>query len=490
MQSLIMRAHRRQFVVGPECLRAHPDWCCAWLNDSTWLSHCPTLRVTQCKDRQGATWILLGLAIATLEAQPTPKTQITQTATAEVPELYSSWAGRWVLVGRQIHMDASGLLGCFYGTDGRDRTWVSSSPALLTDLLFPDLAPIPDNRVLQYEVGISWFTPPCSRLSGIQRLLPSQVIDLSSGALYPRPLMPAIERDRSYGEAVALIKQSLLTTIKRVATLTDALWLGLTAGYDSRLMLALSHHAGVDMQPFTRISARTSVGDRTLPPKLAQDCGYSHAFFNQRQYFPERQRLVLVHSANHVSAGDAEPFVQGIRDGMEGISFGGHGFAVASGFAGLRQLPATFDNAAIGARQIAALFHEPLTSSAVTGLQAWLEWVQQHPQANLDWRDRFFIEQRQAGWLSAKEQLYDLMPVERFPILNASRNYAILLGVPESQRLDSVIQAEIIHQIAPSLMQHPFNPKDSELGLWSIITGTSLDAPSYLFKKVKRRLQG
>ena len=196
-------------------------------------------------------------------------------------------------------------------------------------------------------------------------------------------------------------------------------------------MLALCSHASVDVLPFTRISARTAVADRLLPPQLARDCGYAHTIMRHRQYFPDRAALVVEHSAGHVSPGDAEPFISGIRDGMEGISFGGHGFAVASGFSNLRLLPATVDDARVGAEQIARLFQEPLSSTAALGLQEWLEWVLDHPQEHLDWRDRFFIEQRQAGWLGAKEQLYDLGRLERFPILNSALNYSLLLGVPE-----------------------------------------------------------
>lgn len=487
----MMRPHRRQFVIGPTPFCPNEDWCCQQIAPAIWLSYCPVLRVIDAKDSDGKPWALLGLAIATLAIDPEPSTQISRVPSSEVPDLYASWAGRWVLVGNgQVHMDASGLLGCFYGRDSHGQLWVSSSPALLAATLFPDEPPVPDIRVLQYEVGISWFTPPRSRLSGIQRLLPSQVLDLNHQDIRPRPLMPAIECGRPPEAAIALIKQSLLTAIKNLAEVSTTLWLGLTAGYDSRLMLALSHRAGVTIKPFTRISARTAVADRLLPSKLARECGYSHIVMGRRQYFPERRQLVLEHNANHVSEGDANPFIKGIRDGMEGISFGGHGFAVASGFALLRQLPDKFDDVELGAKQIAELFRESTDSSATTGLQEWLEWVKKNPQVNLDWRDRFFIEQRQAGWLSAKEQLYDLTPLERFPILNAARNYAILLGVPESQRLDSVMQAKIIGQIAPALLKYPFNPKDSELGLWPIIRGTGSDAPAYLFKKVMRKLQG
>ncbi|MGK7910097.1 MAG: hypothetical protein AB4050_01235 [Synechococcus sp.] len=484
-----MKPHRRQYVVGPEPFNAYPDWNCHQLDEKMWLSHCPSLRVQLTTDSDGTSWALLGLAVETTATQPSPAEQIQQTSSDRISDLYSSWAGRWVLLGsEQVHMDASGLLGCLFGRTNSADFWASSSPTLLNHLLFGDGPPLPDRRELHYQVGISWFTPPRTKLPGITRLLPSQVLNLRQQEVVARPLMPDIERDWSEDDAIAEISTRLVTTVKRLASFHQPLWLGLTAGYDSRLMLALCAHASVDVLPFTRISARTAVADRLLPPQLARDCGYTHTIMRHREFSSERAALVIKHSAGHVSPGDADPFINGIRDEMEGISFGGHGFAVASGFSNLRLLPSSVTGAEVGAEQLARLFQEPLSSSAVIGLQEWLEWVLKHPQEHLDWRDRFFIEQRQAGWLAAKEQLYDLGRLERFPILNSALNYSLLLSFPEAARLGSRIQEKIIHRIAPTLSQYPFNQKDSDIGLVKLLIATSGDAPYYLFRKLKYRL--
>lgn len=81
-----------------------------------------------------------------------------------------------------------------------------------------------------------------------------------------------------------------------------------------------------------------SVADHLLPPKLAHECGYEHIFLRGCKVNSDCKRLVTEHSAGHVSDGDAEPFVQGVRDDLKGVSFGGHGFAIASGFANLQHL--------------------------------------------------------------------------------------------------------------------------------------------------------
>ena len=481
-----MQPHRRQFVIGPEAVRVTAHWCCRQLAPDTWLSHCPHLRAGWTEDADGAVWGLLGLAVETLEERASPLAEIARTPGAQVPALTPSWAGRWVLVGRgQVHMDASGLLGCFYSR-ANQQMWVSSSP-VLAQRGVPDGQPEIDPRPLRYEVGISWYTPPRSRFAGIHRLLPSQVIDLNNQSVQPRPLMPPIECDRPYEETVELLQSGLVTALRRLPEAGSKLWLGLTAGYDSRLMLALSRSAGIDVMPFTRIAARMSVGDRLLPPELARECGYDHVFISGSRD-RERQPLVAQHTAGNVSDGDAEPFIQGVRDGLNGISFGGHGFSVASGFASLRLLPTTVNDAEMGSKQIAKVFQEPTHSTATAGLQEWLEWVLEHPQENLDWRDRFFIEQRQAGWLSSKEQLYDLNQLERFPILNSARTTALLLGLKEEQRLGSLVQADIIRRVCPALLNYPFNPDDRYFGFQAAFS-KSLDLPQYLYGKAVSKLR-
>ena len=488
--SLNLHAHRSQFMIGPQTVVPQNYWLSHSLGSGLWLSHCPTLRVQLCNDADGSIWWLLGLAVSISKEEESPGAAIARTPTAEVPTLYSEWAGRWVLLGQnQLHLDASGLLGCFYGVDSQQNCWISSSPALLVSLLYPNGSPEADSRTLVYEQGISWFTPPRSRFFRIRRVLPSQTLQLSTGQVSPRPLMPPIEPNRSYEENLYRLKANLGTTLKNLAALGEPLWLGLTAGYDSRLMLALCCHTGIDVTLFTRISPRTTLADRVLPSKLAQTCGFPHNIIRSTRYFPERRSLVDIHTAGHVSEGDVEPFIKGIRDGMEGISFGGHGFAVASGFSSLRSLPEQMGSSEIAARQIAQVLREPETSTALAGLKEWLDWVYQYPQEHLDWRDRIFIEQRQAGWLSSKEQVYDLTPLQRFPILNASSNYTVLLSFPEQERLNSLLQKELISRIMPQLLNYPFNPKDSQFGFWTVITTLAGDAPGYLYRKMRSRMQ-
>jgi hypothetical protein len=381
-------------------------------------------------------------------------------------------------------MDASGLLGCFYGTTRDGQVWISSSPALLADILSPKA----DSRQLYYQRGLSWFTPPLSRFVDISRLLPSQVIKLKDGSFQPRPLLPPINPDLDYQEALELLSQSMITALRRLYQKQSKVWLGLSAGVDSRLVLAMAYRGGVNIAPFTRIAARMSVADRILPATLAKKLGYQHIFLHGRNSQAKRQHLVTEHSAGHVSQGDALPFLQSVRDSLEGISVGGWCMEVGKAL-WRNSLPNTIDDTEICTQQIAQTYGEPLNSSAIAGIRQWLEWVKQTPQAHMDWRDRFYIEQRLAGWQSSKEQLYDLSNIQRIPIVNAARTYALMLSIAENRRLNGKYQLDLISQAVPHLSCYPCNPSDKYFGrLRAIIIKSSYD-PLYIPRIVARKLR-
>ena len=482
MNRSLPKPHRRQFVIGSSPYIANENWQSDRLSQNSWLSYCQDLRICRATDLDGIEWTLLGMAMETT-AKIEPQEAIAKLSTTEVSDRYSSWAGRWLLIGdRQIHLDANGLLGCFYGELAGDL-WLSSSLVLLAQILDTDLK---DDRTLVYGRGMAWYTPPRSGFRQLKRLLASQKIDFITGEISPRPLMPPIDRDRSYQKTITLVEDALVTALQNLGR-QQPLYLGLTGGYDSRLMLAIAVKAGIKFTTFTRVAQRMSFADRILPPKLARQCGIPHVLLRNKppQEQQPRKQLVRQHAGNNVSDGDAEPFVTGVRDKLSGISFGGHGFAIASGFHTLRQLPATFTPNE-GAVQIAQLFDEPADSSAVIGMREWLSWVQQHPQPYLDWRDRFFLEQRQAGWLSSKEQVYDLTDLIRFPILNASRIYCLLLSIPETQRLGSLVQVALLERLAPQLCRYPFNPADEQFNRWLRVAIATRDNPKYLYRKLSK----
>ena len=490
-----MRAHRRQFVIGPEPMPVFDDWIARKLAPTVWISHCPALPAGWQKDRDGTQWCLLGVAVQTLDDRGAPLPEIAQAASPAVSGLRHNWAGRWVLAsGSQLFLDASGLLGCYYGQRGTN-SWISSSPALMHRILSGPDPVDAESPLLHYRSGIDWFPPPRSRFPDIRRLLPSQWISPTEGETGTAALLPPIDPTRPFEEVVGLIGQSLNVTLEQLAASGAPLSLGLTAGADSRAVMAICKAAGINIKSFTRITARMSVADGELPPLLAACCGFSHEWTRSKRVEDRRLQIAFDHSRGNVSRGDMKPFLTGDRDDLDGIAIGGHAFEVFS-YNILSSLPDSIESPDRLAHDIACMFRRDRGAGIldagtviVRGLSEWLQWVLQHPEAHLDWRERFYLEQDNAGWLSSKEQIYDLNRVVRFPLLNAARNYSILLGLPPGMRRHGQIQSELIRRSAPELLDFPINPPDHSFGFRRLIRNKGIHFPSYLGRKLSWHLR-
>ncbi len=451
--------HRRQFIICPKEIKTAPGWKHLSVSDKHVLSYCPELSVINARDQEGTNWALLGTAVDSLPNRA-PSQSIAECRTDQVPLISQNWAGRWLLISpTTIHTDASALLGCAYATTEDGSVWASSSVTLLSKQLgFTEKI---DSRQLKYEQGLAWFPPPHTPFKAIKRLLPSQALCLDGDGVRPHSLMPQIQTERPTHDSL----QSILLRLKTImAGLSDhnkgPIWLGLTAGYDSRLMLAIAQQTNTEIQPFTRLTRRMSVADRVMPPTLSRLAGLSHQKMREAPQTHSRQQLLSQHAPNLVSDGDAAPFLSASRADIDGIIIGGHGFAVASGFSNWRDLPDIFPSPNEAANLFAAHLGEPPSSPALCGLHAWFDWASKTEQEHLDWRDRLFLEQRQAGWLAAKEQIYDMDNAIRFPVLNCAALYADILSINPAERLGSKLQQNLIARLSPTLNALPYNPKD------------------------------
>ncbi len=488
-----IRLHRRQYVVGARPHRIGPGWSATVLPSGLVVSHCSELPVTRATDADGITWLLLGLASQTRSDRPDPVAELATSPTAAVGRVIEGWAGRWTLIGNgELHPDATAQLTCHWLIDDDGSVLASSSPAILAELA-PERPDEP--RELVYERGLSWVVPPLGTLAGATRLLPSQRLDLIDRTTRWRRLVvpPAelgltrLDDETAMAAFVDALGQAMLR-----APGDQPRHLGLTAGADSRLVLAAALAAGVDVAPYTRMSARMSVADRVVPPRLAAAVGIEHRRVAGRRAEPDRLRLALAHTGGHVSNGDALPFVEGVRDHFTGIEFGGQGLGV--GKVKERVLPAEIDDPAALAERLADHVGEPVATTNRAALASWLAAVAdhqdgQHPAERVDWRDRFYLEQRLAGWQAAKEQLYDLNRHQRMIPINSARTIGLLLAVDPERRRTGDHRRELIALADERLLDEPFNPPGATFGLAAQLAhGLSVDRAG-LARRVRRRLR-
>src|SRR5215208_5126239 len=327
-----MHLHRRQFVLGPRSCSPMPGWTTTYVPHAGYLSHCPELTVASAKDADGQVWHLLGLAVQTEAGRPDPVDEIRTATRGTIQDLYQTWAGRWALIGAgELHMDASGLLGCFYtlrpsgGT--AEELWVSSSAALLVDVSGVDGTPV---RNLSFGEGIDWFPPPRSRFESIRRLIPSQILVLAHGDVIPRRLFPELPGTFVYDSTLDSLREYLTTALRRASAISGDLWLSLTAGYDSRLLLAAARYAGVSVKTYTQVYPGISQADLTLPPELARAVGVTHSFYSEGTFREEFATMFDEHTAGHSVEMDRRFISHGQFDWCQtgSLMLRGHGFEV------------------------------------------------------------------------------------------------------------------------------------------------------------------
>jgi hypothetical protein len=288
---------------------------------------------------------------------------------------------------------------------------------------------LPQERLV-YQSGMEWFPPPRSGILGISRLLPSQTMDILSGAINPRPLLA-----ENSPASVEELAQPLVNAMRAVGEID----IPLTGGRDSRLVLAAGLAADVDVITHTDFRDGMDYGDLVLPPKLAQIAGVPHYTIRAGRVRDDIVALFDRHCALHS--------VERVRYGLASGRVTDFGRPLASG----------------NVFELGRLYYHSLPADIDQGLKhkpayEWADWIRQHPEA-LDWRDRFYWEQRLGGWASASAQAMDLVTFERFFPANNRRFITGLLSFPEAERRRAAPQQAMLEHLAPELAAIPTNPQ-------------------------------
>lgn len=468
-EATLRTLHRRQFVIGPASVLPDAGWTTRPIDGSLVLSSSASLPVRSAVDASGRVWHLLGTAVQADPDGAPPLDELRGLRDGPVERLYERWAGRWILIGGgAIHPDATASLGCFFRTveEGTAGTWVSSSPALISDLPGVGPAVAIGSPLLAISKGMDWYPPPASRFAGVRRLLPSQILVLS-------PTGPKIERRRllldspgsgDYPNLLDHAERTLRTTMAAYAAEPADLVLPLTGGVDSRLVLAAAIATGADATAYTFDRPGLAGGDRDLPPRLAAAAGLSHSLIGPGPLRPDRRLLWDIHTGHHSIEVDRELYARGYWDVIPrpAISLRGGIFEVARGFYRSRfprALPHTDEEAF---RLIASVFQFDRfhrgSRAHVDGVAEWLVWARSTPEPGVDWRDRLYLEQTVAGWLSSTAQGLDLCAPELAYPANSQRLLSTLLRIDPERRAAAQHHVDLIARMAPQLLRFPINP--------------------------------
>lgn len=464
---------RRQFLLGVGIPRFPAGWNRRPLRDGLELVAHPDLPVTHVDGGERAL-VVLGFVLDPRFPERDDRQVLTDilsctTTTDEVLAAFDTMGGRWAAIhvaGDGVHVfhDPAGLRGVHYRVGVEGGVWCASHPALLARALgLPEDVEtrqrLSDEGV--FRPGANYFWPGAgTSFLGVRRLLPNHLLDLDSGTtrrFWPRGPVRPLGSD----EAADICVRTLTGVISSAAA-RFPLALAMTAGFDSRLLLAASreHAARMSYYTFKRPYMTRRTGDLRVPAALLRDHALAHQVIEVPQRsdsdvaraiystFPQFHQLkadeaTALTMTPPVAAGDWVTVNGNVieigrlsenRQLYRGLPVTPQNLARNAGMAGSE----------VAAREFAAWYDDVREVAADSGINAW---------------DLFYWEHKMGGWLATLRAEFDVVEDGVSPF-NSRALIETVLGVEESLRSapDYPFFRDLIERMWPELLERPINP--------------------------------
>lgn len=262
---------KRQFILAREAVEAQ-GWTSEKLSSGYILSWENHLKVLVSADKIVC---LIGHCWSVVEEGYDVSRALTMSRDAILNE-EKTWSGRYLLIiGDEIYLDASGTLGVFY-----DGEIISSSLSLIfkikgLDVVYPKI---------KHGIALDFVPGEYTECPGVKRLLPSLVLNYTTGMTYSRELLP--DRDfpqLSEAERTELLSKYLVIGLRNMHREfpESKLMLALTGGRDSRTTLVGLALSGLSYETFTLEHGDIDSDDVNLPPVLAKRLGVRHRYIRR-----------------------------------------------------------------------------------------------------------------------------------------------------------------------------------------------------------------
>lgn len=470
--------YRNQFVLGPHWPEALADWKGHEIAGGRWLVAHPELPIARAVQNDRAL-TLIGFMLDPGDPDAGDDrilARLLERCDSLAPLLAATadLGGRWLLVaeyGERAYLitDALGLRHALY-TQEPDAAgpWVMSQAGLAAQLL--GLAPdeqaeaFLDSYVVRAARPEYYWPGTSTPLRGLRHLLPNHYLDLGSGEVkryWPAQPLPSCSPDEA-AERVAALMSGLL----RAAAARFDLVLSITAGIDSRLVLAA---ARAIPGRFSCITVRqTKMADHSadieVPARLLARLGLAHevvrasAGMSADFSWTFKRNVLLAHDPY---GPDAEAILR--RFGRAKVAVTGSGAEVAR--CAFRAKFPLSDWRSITPKQLAWL--EAMSHPyAVRCFSEWLEGAGTPPGLKL--LDLFEWEQGQGNWLAMSQLEFDAAWRDIFTPYNCRALLVTMLGVEERYRRspDYALFRSAAARLWPEVLSEPVNPH-KRTGRWT-----------------------
>jgi hypothetical protein len=331
--------------------------------------------------------------------------------------------------------------------------------------------PIIDNK------GIDWIPLPFSTREGIYKLLPLRTIGPQTGGTAPlRFAAPPLNA----GEEMQAIVSALNTIMTNWAQAGfRERFMALTAGIDTRSVLAAAVAAKIDVEAFTTCFPITMKRDLRLPPRIAARVRVPHTLRRLRAVDASEADARIAAIAEHMDGTHwhrstmymARHAYDLLKDDGQTVAhgnvFGGEGrcfyWTKLSNLRG--EAPPTNPDHILDSFTFRSSWRPEPRELWRRAFQAWIDSLPDPLPLALDWRDRFYLEQRCGGWNSITQAFWDTLDGTTFYPGNCLWMTHLFLRFSPEKRKQGFPQREAIRLLAPELLDIPINPKPSSIRL-------------------------
>jgi hypothetical protein len=352
-----------------------------------------------------------------------------------------------------LYPDACALFPIYFGSTP-EGLLVSSSLALAVQAA----GSVTGLRTVNRK-GLNW-TPVGGDIAGFRRLLRDQRLHIPTGAT--EYIGRAAPPTQTVAEARDKFAASLVELASELRNCAGTVHLAMTAGLDSRTLMAGLVAADVRFECYTQSFKGVDRNDIAVARRLARRVGVKHRVVTPEQRNEAVYRIWCEHTANTYNSDDTFLMPQNqyrfIKAGD--VLVRGNAFEVGrwGGKSWRRRLRGLDFTNATGELLWAQLDPGPPDPASIAALDDWLAWRRQHDNG-LDFVDAFYIDQRVGGWVSAVEHAKDMLPGVSLPLANCQRLLSAMMIAPREERPSGRVQREAIEQLAPGLLKIPINPK-------------------------------
>lgn len=457
-----------QFILGPRPVEGLFGWQQFQLWDTYYLMAHPSLSVEKAENEKAAAY-LIGYMLDPEYPHAKASADILKSLIdrasegMDIFEAIEPLGGRWVLIFKtpqtlKLVHDAAGLRQVYYTDVGQTgELWCASQPKHIARAcaLNMDQEAVDFIKWFQDKNAEFWWPGDSSPYSSIKRLLPNHYLDLKSGQ-FSRFWPKQNRESRPLDEAVTEISETLTRMMQSAAARFD-LAVAMSAGWDSRLMLAACKPIARKLRYYTikLPPMEMTHTDIEIPTKLLAKLGLAHD---------------LIETRTPVSPQFGDIFNQQVP------------FAHQKTKAPMYTILNYYNRQRVGATgnvsEVARCYYrrpDPPTQAATTEYLVEVTGVD-HPfarkqfgrwlQAMENWQqysylDLFQWEEKHGSWLAQKYLEFDTAWSDIFTPYNNRKLLMNMLAVDECHRRrpSYTLYKHLIMKMWPVLLSYPINPK-------------------------------